>query len=45
MDHLGCPFIQKAKCFVPSFKLIAQFHVILQDVLVTTLINFGKFTT
>jgi hypothetical protein len=45
MDHLGYPFIQKAKCFVPSFKLIAQSHVILQDVFVTTLINSRKFTT
>jgi hypothetical protein len=30
MNHVGFNIIQKAKCFMPSFKLATQFSIILQ---------------
>jgi hypothetical protein len=40
-----CPMIWKAKCYVPSFILVTQSCVTLNDVFATTSMNFRKFTT
>ncbi len=40
----NCPKMCKAKCLVPSFSLITQFSIILDDVFTTTSMNLIKFS-